>query len=636
VSLLEGIAGPEDVRRLEQQQLPELAQDVRERIIDVISRVGGHFAPGLGVVELTIALHYVFDTPRDRIVWDVGHQGYPHKILTGRNAAFESIRQKGGPSGFLARAESEYDVFGAGHAATSISAAFGIATARDLKGDDYKVVAVIGDGALTSGMAYEALNNAGHTDRAITVILNDNEMSISRNVGAMHKYLTAMVTNPLYNRMREEIKHLIQRIHSSTVESMVLKLEESAKTLLTPGTLFEELGFRYVGPIDGHDLDALVGTLRKVRAWNTPTLVHVLTRKGKGFAVAERDPIVWHGAKPFDKISGEMPRKKGALPAYTDVFGKALVELAPEFPEMVVVTAAMASGTGTATFGDEYPDRFFDVGIAEGHGVTFSAGMATEGVRPVVAIYSTFLQRAYDSIVHDVAIQRLPVLFAMDRAGLVGNDGPTHMGLYDIAYLLAVPNVTVTAPKDGAELVALLRLGLSHDGPFSVRYPRDSVPAPVPAVDEIAEIGFGTWEILRRGRGGLALLGTGTMVSPALEAARLLEAEGIDASVVNCRFLKPMDAATLDWVRGQHHAVVTIEEGTVVNGFGAAVARELVARRGSGACPHVTTLGVPDSVIAHASRGQQLEEAGLTPVAIAEKARSLALRTGLDRIRETA
>ncbi len=636
MSLLEGIASPHDLRKLERQQLPELAQDVRERIIDVVSRVGGHFAPGLGVVELTIALHYVFDTPRDRIVWDVGHQGYPHKILTGRNLAFEGVRQRGGPSGFLNRDESEYDVFGAGHAATSISAAFGIATARDLRGDDYRVVAVIGDGALTSGMAYEALNNAGHTDRALTVILNDNEMSISRNVGAMHKYLTAMVTNPLYNRMREEIKHLIQRIHSSTVESMVLKLEESAKTLLTPGTLFEELGFRYVGPVDGHDLDALVDTLRKVRSWSTPTLVHVLTKKGKGFAVAERDPIVWHGAKPFDKISGEMPKKKGALPAYTNVFGKALVELAPKRPELVVVTAAMASGTGTVAFGEAYPDRFFDVGIAEGHGVTFSAGLATEGIRPVVAIYSTFLQRAYDSIVHDVAIQRLPVLFAMDRAGLVGNDGPTHMGLYDIAFLLAVPNMTVTAPKDGTELAALLRLGLSHDGPFSLRYPRDNVPAPVPALDEIPELEYGTWEVLRRGRGGIAFLAVGTMVLPAFEAARLLEASGIDATVVNCRFLKPMDEATLDWVREHHHAVLTVEEGTVVNGFGAAVARELEARRGTGHEMRIATLGVPDAVIAHASRAQQLEDAGLTPAAIAEQARALADRTGLDRVRETA
>ncbi|MCI0436962.1 MAG: 1-deoxy-D-xylulose-5-phosphate synthase, partial [Gemmatimonadetes bacterium] len=532
VSLLDGIGAPEDVRRLRQDDLPQLAHEVRERIIDVISRVGGHFAPGLGVVELTIALHYVYDTPRDRIVWDVGHQGYPHKILTGRNESFEQIRQSGGPSGFLSRSESEFDVFGAGHAATSISAALGIATARDLKGEDFKVAAVIGDGALTSGIAYEALNNAGHTDRALTVILNDNEMSISPNVGAIHKYLTAVVTNPLYNRLRDEIKSLIQRTPriGGRVESIVLKLEESAKTLLTPGTLFEELGFRYVGPIDGHDLDKLIDTLRSVRSWKGPALIHVLTRKGKGYPLAEQNPVVWHGATPFDKISGEMAKKKGGLPAYTSVFGKGLVELGAKQSRMVVITAAMPSGTGTVPFAEAYPERFFDVGIAEGHGVTFAAGLATEGVRPVVAIYSTFLQRAYDSIIHDVAIQNLPVVFAMDRAGLVGNDGPTHMGLYDIAYLLAIPNLTVTAPKDGAELVALLRLAVeSATGPFSVRYPRDNAPAAVPPLDEIPAIEYGSWELLRRGQ-GLAVLATGTMVLPALEAAKQLETHGIDAT----------------------------------------------------------------------------------------------------------
>jgi 1-deoxy-D-xylulose-5-phosphate synthase len=636
VSLLDRIESPHDVRKLGQHELPELAQDVRDRIVDVISKVGGHFAPGLGVVELTIALHYVFDTPRDKILWDVGHQGYPHKILTGRNRGFEGVRQKGGPSGFLSRSESEYDVFGAGHAATSISAAFGIATARDLAGEDYRVVAVIGDGAMTCGMAYEALNNAGHTDRALTVILNDNEMSISRNVGAMHKYLTAMVTNPLYNRVREEIKHLIHRIHSSTVESMVLKLEESAKTLLTPGTMFEELGFRYVGPVDGHDLEVLVDTLRGVRNWSTPTLVHVLTRKGKGFPVAEQNPIAWHGATPFDKISGEMASKKGGLPAYTSVFGKAVVELGAERPDMVVITAAMPSGTGTTAFGEAFPDRYFDVGIAEGHAVTFAAGLATANVRPVLAIYSTFLQRAYDSIIHDVALQRLPVVFAMDRAGLVGNDGPTHMGLYDIAYLLAVPNMTVTAPRDGAELIALLRLAVQHDGPFSLRFPRDDVPAAVPPLAAIPPVAYGTWEILRRGSGGLAILAVGTMVSPALEAARILEGHGLDATVVNCRFLKPVDLETLDWVRERHAAVVTVEEGTLVNGFGAMIARELETRRGSGPDVRVDVLGVPDVVIAHASRAQQLEEVGLTPTAIAGRARALAHATGLHRSRESA
>jgi 1-deoxy-D-xylulose-5-phosphate synthase len=639
VSLLDSIRTPEDIRRLDEKDLPVLAQEVRDRIIDVISRVGGHFAPGLGVVELTVALHYVFDTPRDRLIWDVGHQGYPHKVLTGRNAEFDRIRQRGGPSGFLSRKESEYDVFGAGHAATSISAALGIATARDLHNEDFKVVAVIGDGALTSGIAYEALNNAGHTDRAMTVILNDNEMSISKNVGAMSKYLTAVVTNPWYNRLRNEIKNLIQRTPGAIgdrVEAMVMRMEESAKGFLTPGALFEELGFRYVGPIDGHDLGGLVDTLKQVRTWKTPTLVHVLTTKGKGYPLAEANPVVWHGATPFDKLSGEMSKKKGGPPAWTNVFGKAIVEIAAKHPDVAVITAAMPSGTGTIPFSEAFPDRYFDVGIAEGHGVTFAAGLATEGVVPICAIYSTFLQRAYDSIVHDVAIQNLPVIFAMDRAGLVGNDGPTHMGLYDIAYLLAVPNVTVMAPKDGAELGALLRLAVEdRRGPFSVRYPRDNAPAASPPLDEVPRIEYGTWEVLRRGH-GLAILAVGTMVDPALEAARQLALEGIDSTVVNCRFLKPIDEKTLSWVLDRHAAVLSVEEGTIVNGFGAMIARTIASgdRRGHGHA--IDVMGVPDEIFDHASRAEQLTQAGLTPQHIAARGRALAERGRIATARETA
>jgi 1-deoxy-D-xylulose-5-phosphate synthase len=637
VSLLDRIDSPAELRALAESELPQVAQDVRDRMVDVVSRVGGHFAPGLGVVELTIALHYVFDTPRDKLIWDVGHQGYPHKILTGRNAAFPDIRQKDGPSGFLKRDESEYDVFGAGHAATSISAALGIAAARDLKGESFDVIPIIGDGALTSGMAYEALNNAGHTDRDIIVILNDNEMSISRNVGAMHKYLTRVVTNPVYNRVRDEIKNLIHRAGSvgDVVQSVVLKMEESAKTLLTPGVLFEELGFRYVGPVDGHDLDALVSTLRNVRSWSGPRLVHVVTRKGKGYALAEENPVVWHGATPFDKISGEMPKKKGGLPAYTNAFGKGLVELGADHPEMVVITAAMPSGTGTGVFGDAYPDRYFDVGIAEGHGITFAAGLATEGIVPVAAIYSTFLQRAYDSIIHDVAIQNLPVVFAMDRAGLVGNDGPTHMGLYDIAYLLAVPNITVTAPKDGSELLALLRLGVERaDGAFSVRYPRDNVPAPVPPLADIPAIEYGTWEVLRRGE-GVALLAVGTMVAPALEAAARLEAEGVNATVVNCRFLKPVDEHTLAWVTDRHSALLTIEEGTIINGFGASLSRHVEAARVAHPTIRLEVAGVPDRIIEHASRAEQLAEVGLDVPGLMARVRSVAAGV-VTAVRETA
>ncbi len=638
MSILESLFSPAELRLLDREQLPAVATAVRERMVDVISKVGGHFAPGLGVVELTIALHYVFDTPADRLIWDVGHQGYPHKILTGRNEAFARIRSKDGPSGFLARRESEYDVFGAGHAATSISAGLGIATARDLKGEDFEVVAIIGDGAMTSGIAYEALNNAGDTDRDLIVVLNDNEMSISPNVGAMHKYLTGIITNPVYNRVRDEVKGFLQRGADGglkdKLEQIVLKMEEGAKSFFTPGMLFEELGFRYVGPIDGHDLDTLVDTFREVRKWDGPRLVHVLTKKGKGFALAEQNPVVWHGATPFDKISGEMPKKKTATPAYTSAFGKGLVELGEQRNDVVVITAAMPSGTGTGAFGDAYPERYFDVGIAEGHGVTFAAGLATEGIRPVVAIYSTFLQRAYDSIIHDVAIQKLPVVFAMDRAGLVGNDGPTHMGLYDIAYLLAVPNMVVTAPKDGAEMLALLRLGVETDLPFSLRYPRDTVPAPVPPLAEIPAVELGTWETLRRGS-DVALLAVGTMVMPALAAAERLVADGIDATVVNCRFLKPMDERTLAWVAERHRAVVSIEEGTVVNGFGAALANALEPHRRTHALIH-EIMGVPDCIVDHASRAEQLAAVGLDVDGIVGRVREVAAAAHINPVRSTA
>lgn len=632
--LLDQISSPVQLRRLSRGELPELAAEVRERLIDVVSKVGGHFAPNLGVVELTIALHYVFDTPRDRLLWDVGHQGYPHKILTGRNDRFHTIKQKDGLSGFLKRDESEYDVLEAGHAATSISAAVGIATARDLIGDDYQVIAVIGDGSMTCGLAFEGLNNAGHTDRDLIVILNDNEMSISPNVGAMHKYLTKVTTNPFYNRIRDELKSVLQR--APMVEDVAIRLEESIKNLLVPGTLFEELGFRYFGPIDGHDLDELVDTLSSVRQMKGPRLVHVVTRKGKGFPLAEQNPVVWHGATPFDKISGEMAKKKGGLPAYTSAFGKGLTELGAEIEKLAVITAAMPGGTGTGIFGDAFPERFFDVGIAEGHGVTFAAGLALEGVRPVVAIYSTFLQRAYDSIIHDVALQNLPVVFAMDRAGLVGSDGPTHMGIYDLAYMLAVPNMIVTAPKDGAEMLALLRLGAEQEqGPFSLRYPRDSVPAPVPALSEIPRIELGSWEVLREGE-DLAFLAVGTMVGPALEAAELLEEFGFNATVVNARFLKPHDEKVLDWVARTHDAIVTVEEGTVVNGFGALIARLIEPVRHERPGIKLDILGIPDRLIEHASRQEQLEEVGLTPAAIAARARALAEVAGVVPVREIA
>src|SRR6476646_7530015 len=520
MSLLDRVQLPADLRGLARDDLPRLAEDIRARLVDVCSRTGGHIGAGLGVVELTVALHYAFDTPRDQLVWDVGHQGYPHKLLTGRNERLETLRQEDGVSGFLKRSESEYDTFGAGHAATSISAALGIAAGRDVRGEDFKVVAILGDGALTSGLAYEGLNNAGHSDRDIVVVLNDNEMSIAPNVGAMHKYLTSIQRNPLYNRVRSKIGELVDNA-PGPVGTIVRKWEESVKSFLTPGVLFEELGFRYFGPIDGHDIDALLETFTMVRELAGPRLVHVITQKGKGFPAGEHaGGEKWHALPPgHDPSTGTQRTSVTANPAYTAVFGKALAELAREEKRIVTITAAMPSGTGVAAFAAAHPQRFFDVGIAEGHAVTFAAGLATRGLRPVCAIYSTFLQRAYDNIIHDCAIQSLPVMFTMDRAGLVGEDGETHMGLYDIAYMLAVPNVTVTAPKDGAEMLGLLRSGLAHDaGPFSLRYPRDVVPEAVPDVGEIAAVPYGTWEVLRQGT-ELAVLAVGTMVGNALRAA---------------------------------------------------------------------------------------------------------------------
>ena len=627
MSLLDKIQSPADVRALPEDQLAALADEVRERIVDVAAgHKGAHFGSNLGTVELTVALHRVFDTPRDQLVWDVGHQAYPHKILTGRNERMPGIRRKGGLSGFLRRDESEYDVFGAGHAATSISAACGIAAARDLKGEDFEVIAVIGDGSMTCGLAYEALNNAGHTDRDLIVVLNDNEMSISPNVGALHKYLTSVRTSRVYNRVRDEVKRLIHaapRLGSlgEMVEHFAVRADDAVKGMFVPGMLFEELGFRYVGPVDGHDVDQLMETFEQVKGMKGPRLVHVLTTKGKGFAPAEADQVKWHATTGFDRATGAPLRKAGsALPRYQNVFGEALTELAREYPEVVAITAAMATGTSTDVFQKAHPERFFDVGIAEGHAVTFAAGLATQRVKPVVAIYSTFLQRAYDSIVHDVALQDLPVLFCMDRAGIAGDDGPTHHGGIDIAYMLAVPGMTITAPKDGEEMVALLRLGIEwNEGPFSVRWPRDSVPAPVRAPAEIPRIEHGTWEVLRQGR-KLAILATGSMVLPSLQAAEALAREGVDATVVNCRFIKPLDEAALARLFPGHTHVLTVEEGTVANGFGtyvrARIGEEWASVKGA-------SLGLPDRFVEHGERAELLAELGLTPEGIAGEARRL-------------
>src|SRR5574341_2330663 len=630
MGLLDSIRGPADVRQLARQQLPQLADEVRQRLIDVVSQTGGHIGAGLGVVELTVALVHAFDTPRDRIVWDVGHQGYPWKILTGRNDRLPTLRQRGGLSGFLRRDESEHDTFGAGHAGTAVSAALGMATARDLAGDHYQVVAVVGDGALTCGLPYEGMNNAGHSDRDIILILNDNGMSIAPNVGAINKYLGSIIASPAANRMRERVKHLIEKashvVGGPHMVEFAKTLEESVKNLWSPGMLFEELGFRYFGPIDGHNLEAMLKALDLVKTLKGPRVVHVITEKGKGFPLKEPDLEKFHARNPYDPVTGELRPAGDGPPAWTKVFGEALTQLALEHPKIVAITAAMASGTGTNIFQKKWPERFFDVGIAEGHAVTFAAGLATGGFRPVVAIYSTFLQRASDSIIHDVAIQKLPVIFCLDRAGMVGADGQTHMGLYDLAYLSAVPNMTVTQPKDAAELIGLLRCALAHtEGPFAIRYPRDNVPAAVPSVPSVPPVPYGKWDVLRTGH-ECAILAVGVMSHPGLEAAGLLARDGFDVSVVNCRFVKPLDRATLEALLGDHRLLVTVEDGTMVNGFGAQVATAVEALAPE---TRVVVMGAPDRTFEHASRQQQLAEAGLSGAGIAEKVRAWASEESL-------
>ncbi len=622
MSILDRVQSPADLKGMSRAELRQLADAMRTFLIDLCSRTGGHIGAGLGVVELSVALHYVFDAPRDQLVWDVGHQGYPHKLLTGRLARMETLRQEHGLSGFLKRSESDYDAFGAGHAGTAISAALGMAVGRDLRGDDFSVIAVLGDGALTCGLAYEGLNNAGDAGRDIIVILNDNEMSIAPNVGAMSKHLTSIQRNPLYNRVRSAIGDLIDHAPGplSVAGTIVRKWEESLKAFLTPGVLFEELGFRYFGPIDGHDVDSLVDTLAAVRDMKGPRLVHVITQKGKGFPAGEHGEK-WHALPPgHDPLTGKQRTASSANAAYTAVFGKGLTELATENGDIVAITAAMPSGTGSGIFAKAHPTRFFDVGIAEGHAVTFAAGLATRGLRPVCTIYSTFLQRAYDNVIHDVAIQHLPVVFAMDRAGLVGEDGPTHMGLYDIAYMLAVPGMTVTAPKDGREMLALLRAGIEHEsGPFCLRYPRDAAPDAVPAMRDIEATPHGTWDVLRRGA-DVAILAVGTMVLPSLAAAETLASEGLNVTVVNCRYLKPYDEVTLAAVLAEHRLLLVVEEGTVVNGFGAYMA-SVVARADTSV--RVVAHGVPDRFIEQAPRATQLKLVGLDAAGIAERVRAL-------------
>ncbi|HET9066020.1 MAG TPA: 1-deoxy-D-xylulose-5-phosphate synthase [Gemmatimonadales bacterium] len=622
MSLLDGIQGPADIKQLSRAQLPQLAQEIRECLIDRCSVTGGHIGASLGVVELAIALLYEFDSPTDKVLWDVGHQAYAWKLLTGRQEGFATLRTEGGLSGFLKRDESVHDHFGAGHAGTAMSAALGMAVARDLRGDKHKVVAVVGDGALTCGLSYEGMNNAGDSDRDIILILNDNGMSISPNVGAISKLLGTIVADPRTDRLRERLKRVTFKlgdVFGDGVVNLARNVEESVKNLFSNGMLFEELGFRYFGPIDGHDLEKLTATLAHVRDLTGPRVVHVLTEKGKGFAFAEANREKWHGLAAYDKETGEARKKASGPPSWTQVFGDSITALGEERDDLIAVTAAMPSGTGTAIFQKRFPDRFFDVGIAEGHAVTFAAGAATQGIRPIVAVYSTFLQRGYDNIIHDVAVQHLPVVFCMDRAGLVGEDGQTHMGLYDIPYMLAVPGMTVTAPKDADELVGLLRCALEHDGPFCTRYPRDKAPEDPNPVGSVPAVPYGTWERLYPGR-EIVILGTGTMALPAAEAARALTAEGIDAGAVNARFLKPFDETMLAELLPDCRVLVTVEEGAVINGFGATLAARL---QDSHPGVRVLTMGVPDALIVQAPRQRQLAAFGLTAEGIAARVRAV-------------
>jgi 1-deoxy-D-xylulose-5-phosphate synthase len=613
--LLENINSPEDLKGMTVPELDKLACELRETIIKGVAEGGGHLASNLGVVELSIALHYVFDTPRDRLIWDVGHQSYTHKLLTGRYRRFSTLRKYRGLGGFPRRDESPYDAFGTGHSSTSISAAIGITEARDRKGEDFKVVAVIGDGAMTAGLAFEGLNHAGQLKKDLIVVLNDNEMSISRNVGALSSYLNRILTGEVFQRFKRDTKHLIESIPKlgGPMSRFAQKAEEALKGIFLPGMLFEELGFNYVGPIDGHNTALLIETLRKIRNSKLPTLVHVITKKGKGYEFSEKDPCVFHGIGPFELETGS-PLSNNLT--YSDVFGRALTELAADNPEVVAITAAMEEGTGLRPFREKYPDRFYDVGIAEPHAVTFAAGLAAEGMRPVVAVYSTFLQRSYDEIVHDVCLQRLPVVFAIDRAGIVGEDGPTHQGVFDLSYLRHIPNLTVMAPKDAAELRTMLALALRHDGPSAIRYPRGKVSGDSLSVP----FEMGESEVLKEGA-DLALLAVGSTVRPALAASKRLEEDGMSVMVVNMRFVKPLDRRLLAETVSTVKRFITIEENALQGGFGSAFLEFLQEMNIHDA--DVKTLGIPDEFVEQGTQAELRRKYGLDEEGIYRAALSL-------------
>jgi 1-deoxy-D-xylulose-5-phosphate synthase len=611
---LSGITDPVDIKKIPVEELPELAEEIRQEILTVVSETGGHLASNLGAVELTIALHYIFDFKHDRLVWDVSHQTYAHKILTGRRDRIHTIRQYNGLSGYARREESAYDHFGAGHASTSISAALGFAVSRDMAGEDHKVVAVIGDGAMTGGLAFEGMNNAGSLRKNLLVILNDNTWSISKNVGSISKYLTGIMADEKFQKLRSEIWDLTGKFkRRDRIRETIHRLENSIKGLLVPGMLFEKLGFKYFGPIDGHDVEQLVKTLRDIKGISGPIMLHVATTKGKGYAPAEDDAFKYHGVGKFDKTTGKASAVAPVLPSYTQVFGDTMVELAEKDKRVVAITAAMCSGTGLVEFADRFPERFFDVGIAEAHATCFAGGLTADGaIRPYLAIYSTFLQRAYDQVIHDLAIQNLPVVICMDRAGLVGDDGPTHHGVFDIAYLSTVPNLTLVAPKDGNELRSILHHTIDHPEPgiVAVRYPRDNVPAAMHS--EISPIEWGKWEWLTPSS-EVVILAVGTMVANALRAAERLSENGVDVSVVNARFIKPFDYGSLESIRSGARIVVTIEEGALRGGFGQAVAEYLLTHEWDG---KFKALGLPDEFVAHGSRPQLLKDVGLDTAGI--------------------
>ncbi len=624
--LLDRITQPSDLKSLDLAQLEQLAQEIREFLITTLSSTGGHLAPNLGVVELTLALHYLFDSPNDKLIFDVGHQAYVHKLLTGRRDRFPTLRKYKGLCGFVKRSESEHDVWEAGHSSTSLSAAMGMAVARDLQGKKNKVIALIGDGALTGGMAFEALNHIGHEKKNLMVVLNDNEMSIAPNVGAMHNYLSKVRTDKTYIKTKEEVESLLKKVPAigGTLAAWAEKVKDSLKYLVVSGVLFEELGYTYYGPIDGHNLPALLDTFRQAEKVDGPVLVHVVTTKGKGYAPAEADSHTWHGLGAYKIESGQVLKSSGP-PMYTEVFGKTLIELAERDERIVAVTPAMPGGSGLLKFAEKFPNRMIDVGIAEQHAATMCAAIAMEGMKPVFAVYSTFLQRAYDQVVHDIARQNLNVVFAIDRAGFVGPDGETHHGVYDIPYLRHVPNMTIMMPKDENELRHMLHTAVQYDGgPIAVRYPRIQGTG-APWNDELRTIPIGEWETVRDGVDAVALA-VGPMVQLALEAADKLAAEGVSLRVVNARFVKPLDAAMLSALADERLPIVAVEEGASAGGFGGAVL-EWMSAHGVYDVP-VRVMGVPDAFIEHGSIQEQRAEVGLTSDRLAETVRAMRVSLG--------